>query len=389
MRILGDLDENESDRHSNSIDSGSNGSHKVEGSLPPSGVELPKRDEQTVEPPHQRDFTARKPDYDPRKAFVGGIPSADPPPQTSARDQFGHRTSDRIDEQRLEPADDIGSRVQLSRRPSNLGGWFILMVLALGVLGVCGYLYLALRNNNVTFSQVPELLRSVPALGGRLNATEAKLRGLTANWDGLTNHMAELDLKVDSSLRATRNQTRELVEQATGRLQAELDRRSEVVDARLNNVESLQRQAQAQLAQVNDQLRGQVSSLREQLAAAQESNGRDLANMQEQVRNNQGDLHTLVQNLHRDRVTFEIVKNSPTELAPGVTLTVLKTDVDHQRFRGYVSLTNEGKTVWLNNLSAKEAVDLYAQTNSHPYSLIVTTVSPDGVVGYMLLPAGA
>jgi hypothetical protein len=388
MRILGDLDGSESHGRSDSRASGSNGSHEVENSSPPSGGESPK-DEPAVEPRDQTGFAAPKPEHDPRKAFVGGVPSADPPAQPRAGGQFDHRTGDRIGEQRLERADEIDNRAQLSPRRSNLGVWFVLMVLALGLFGVCGYLYLALRNNNVTLSQVPELLRSVPALGGRLNATEAKLRGLTANWDGLTNHMAELDRKVDSSLRATRNQTRELVGQATGRLQAELDRRSEVVDARLNHVESMQRQDQAQLAQLNDQLRGQVSSLRQQLAAAQESNGRDLANMQEQVSNNQGDLHTLTQNLHRDKVTFEIVKNSPTELAPGVTLTVLKTDVDHQRFRGYVSLTNEGKTLWLNNLSAKEAVDLYAQTNSHPYSLIVTAVSPDGVVGYMLLPASA
>ena len=68
---------------------------------------------------------------------------------------------------------------------------------------------------------------------------------------------------------------------------------------------------------------------------------------------------------------------------------VLNTDVSHQRFRGYIFLTNEGKTLWLNNLNAKEDVDLYAQQYSHPYSLIVTTVSKDGVVGYLPLPTGA
>ena len=111
--------------------------------------------------------------------------------------------------------------------------------------------------------------------------------------------------------------------------------------------------------------------------------------MQQQVSENQGNMQTLTQNLHRDKMTFEIVRNSPTELAPGVALTVLKTDVSHQRLRGYIFLPNEGKTLWLNNVGAKEAVDFYAQQYSHPYSLIVTTVSNDGVVGYLLLPAGA
>jgi hypothetical protein len=88
-------------------------------------------------------------------------------------------------------------------------------------------------------------------------------------------------------------------------------------------------------------------------------------------------------------MTFELVKNSPTELAPGVTLTILKTDVSYQRFNGYITLTNEGKTLWLKNLNAKEAVDLYSPQYDHPYSLIVTAVNEDGVAGYLLLPAGA
>ena len=106
----------------------------------------------------------------------------------------------------------------------------------------------------------------------------------------LADHLAQLDRKVDSGLRAARNQTQDLVGQATRHLQMELDRRSEAVDARLNKVESMQRQDQARLAQLDDQLRGQVASLHEQLTAAQESTGHDLAAVQAQARNNQGNL---------------------------------------------------------------------------------------------------
>ncbi len=334
-------------------------------------------------------YGAQEPEKDQSDAFADGIPQADPAAHSRGGGQYGNRASDRIGEQRLEPAGDTNTRAQLSSRRLNGGLWFALMVLVLAVVGASAYLYLSLRNNNITLSQVPDLLQSITTLGGRMDATEAKLRDIAANWDGLANHLAELDRKVDSSLRATRNQTRELVGQAAGRLQAELDQQGQAVDARLNNVESMQRQDRAQLAQLNDQLRGQVASLRDQLSAAQESTGRDLANLQGQVSEDQGNLHTLAQQLHRDKVTFEIMKDSPAELAPGVTLTVLNTDVSYQRFRGYISLTNEGKTLWLNNLNAREAVDLYAQQYSHPYSLIVTTVSKDGVVGYLLLPAGA
>ena len=392
MRIFGDLDRHEGHGPYDLLGlraAGMNGNHKEEDSSHATGGEPAMKDGQVAEPREQMGSGAQESEKDQSRAFAGGSPLAGPTAHPRGGGQSGKRVSDGIGEQILQPASEVNTRAQLSSLRFNGGLWFALMVLVLAVVGASAYLYLSLRENNITLSQVPDLLQSITTLGGRMDSTEAKLRDLAANWDALTNHLAELDRKVDSGLRATRNQTRELVGQAAGRLQAEMDQQGQAVDARLSKVESMQRQDRAQLAQLNDQLRGQVASLREQLTAAQESTGRDLANLQGQVSEDQGNLHTLAQQLHRDKVTFEIVKDSPTELAPGVTLTVLNTDVSYQRFRGYISLTNEGKTLWLNNLNAKEAVDLYAQQYSHPYSLIVTTVSKDGVVGYLLLPAGA
>ncbi len=392
MRVFGDLDGNESHGPSDlsgARTGGGNGHHKAENSGRASGAEGPISDKQAVEPRIRVGAGVLEPETDAGDAFAGGTPPADPPARPRPGGQYGKRGGGRIDGQILEPAGDLPTRERVHARRSNGGLWFVLMVLTLALIGAGAYLYLDLRNNTVTLSQVPELLQSIPTLGGRMDASEAKLRNLAANWSGLTNHLAELDRKVDSRLQATRNLTRVMVAQAEGRLQAELDQQGRAMNARLSNVESVQRQDHEQLAQLNDQLRGQVASLREQLNAAQENTGRDLANMQEQVSDNQGNLQTLARQLHRDRVTFELVKNSPTELAPGVTLTVLKTDVSYQRFRGYISLTNEGKTMWLKNLSAREAVDLYSQQFNHPYSLVVTAVNADGVAGYLLLPAGA
>ncbi len=378
MRILGDLDR-----------TGAHGTNDLSGSRPPGGEGPAMKDRQVVGSDEQMGSGVQESEKDQRSAFAGGIPQADPAAHLRGGGESGNRASDLIGGRRLEPAGDSYARAQLSSRRSNGGLWLALMILVLALVGASAYFYLSLRNNNISLSDVARMFQSINTLGGRMGAGEAKLRDLAANWDAMANHLAELDRKVDSSLRATRNQTRELVGQAAGRLQAELDQQGQVVDARLNNVESMQSQDRAQLALLNDQLRAQVASLREQLTATQENTGRDLAGLQGQVTNNQGSLQTLVQQLHRDKVTFEIVKNNPIELAPGVTLTVLKTDVAYQRFRGYVSLTNEGKTLWLNNLSAKESVDLFPQDSNHPYSLVVTAVNDDGVVGYLLLPAGA
>jgi len=378
MRILGGLDR-----------TGAHGTNDLSGSRAPAGEGPAMKDGQVFGSDEQMGSGVPGSEKDRRSAFAGGIPQADPAAHLRGGGKSGNRANDRIGEQILDPPNDINSREQLLSRRSNGGLWLALMILVLALAGASAYFYLSLRNNNISLSDVTGLLKSINILGARMGASEAKLRDLAANWDAMAINVAELDRKVASSLRATRNQTRELVGQAAGRLQAELDQQGQIVNARLNNVESMQGQDRAQLAQLNDQLRAQVASLREQLTAAQENTGRGLADLQRQVSEGQGNLHALAQQLHREKVTFEIVKDSPAELAPGVTLTVLKTDASYQRFRGYISLTNEGKTLWLNNLSAKEAVDLYAQQYSHPYSLIVTTVRKDGVVGYLLLPAGA
>lgn len=273
------------------------------------------------------------------------------------------------------------------RRHPTRALWCTLVVLALALIGELAYSYRALRKGNI--SQIPDMLQSVTTLAGRMAAIETKLPDLETKWDGLADRIVRLDHKVDSTLRAARHQTQELVAQAEGRLREEMDRQAKVVDARLTQVESNQREDHTRLAQLNEQLEKEVAALRGELATTQDGTNRGLAGLHQQVSQNEGALNTLAHQLQRQRVSFEIVQNSPTEITPGVSLTVLKTNTSYQRFRGYVSLTTEGRTLWLENMGAQEAVDLFPHDTSHPYSLIITRVNPHGVVGYLLLPAGA
>ena len=50
-----------------------------------------------------------------------------------------------------------------------------------------------------------------------------------------------------------------------------------------------------------------------------------MASLHQQVGQNEEALNTLNQKLHRERVDFEVAKDSHSELAPGLSLTVLKT----------------------------------------------------------------
>ena len=280
-------------------------------------------------------------------------------------------------------------------RPSGGGGgaglWVAILLLGIALVGVSGYGYLALRKNNVSLSQLPGLAQLVSTLGGRMDSTEAQLRDLTANWTGLAARVTALDRKVTASLSKSHQQTLALVAEAEGRMRAEMDNRTQVLDTRLTRVESNQVEDKARLAQVEDRMQREVAGLRQDLrqemAGSQAATGRDLASLHQQVDQGQSDVHALTQQITRQRVNFEATRNSTVELAPGVSLTVLKTNVSYQRFEGYVSLTNEGRTLWLGNAGLRQATSFYCEQAARPYDLVVTGVNRNGVVGYLLVPA--
>ncbi len=279
-------------------------------------------------------------------------------------------------------------------RPTARGLWWAVSVLSLALICVMGYVYLALRQNNISLSRLPGPQPVLAALGGRMSSAEASLHDLTANWAGLAERVDKLDHKISSTLAVARNQAQERMAQAEGHLRAEMDKQARMTDARLARVESDQAEQTARLAQVQDQLQKQaqlqteVAGLRQEMAGQQNTTGQNLANLRDQVNRSQSGFDTLAHELNRQRVDFEAAKHSTMTLAPGVSLTVIRTDVSYQRFAGYVSLTGEGRTLWLPNGGAQEAVDFYSKQANRPYDLVVTTVSKRGVVGYLLLPAG-
>ena len=133
-------------------------------------------------------------------------------------------------------------------------------------------------------------------------------------------------------------------------------------------------------------MQSEVAGLRQEIAGNRDAAAQDLATLHQQVDQGQSDVHALTQQITRQRVNFEATRNSTVEIAPGVTLTVLKTDVSYQRFEGYVSLTSEGRTLWLRKTGLRQATSFYSEQADRPYDLVVTGVNRDGVVGYLLVP---
>lgn len=332
---------------------------------------------------------------DRKRSVVGDIPLETKPTHSaelepaSTLSQSGHNGGRSSGTSVANP--DRGRPRQEAPRPGGrAGAWVAILLLVIALVGMSGYGYLALRKNNISLSQLPGMARLVGTLGGRMDSTEAKLRDLAANWSGLAERVTALDQKVAASLSKSHQQTLALVAEAEGRMRAEMDNRTQVLDTRLAQVESNQAEDKSRLAQVESQMQSEVAGLRQDLrqemAGNRDATNRDLAALHQQVDQGQSDVHALTQQITRQRVNFEANRNSTVEIAPGVSLTVLKTNVSYQRFEGYLSLTNEGRTLWLRNAGMRQAMSFYSDQADRPYDLVVTRVNRDGVVGYLLVP---
>jgi chaperonin cofactor prefoldin len=284
---------------------------------------------------------------------------------------------------------DLGGPREVRYYPRKTGAsWLTVFVLFLLLLGLAAYGYLAFRRNNMSLAQLPGLQGVVSTLGGRMDATEAKLRDLTDNWTGLSGRVSTLEHKLSAGLVATRKQSEELVAQAEKRMQAQMNQRAQETDARIARIESNEAQDRSRIAQMQGQMQNQAGELRQELRASQDRTGRDLSNLHQQLSENQDSVHGLARQLTRERVNFEVARNSTVEVVPGISLTVSKTDVSYQRFQGYLSLTADGRTLRLRNVGAQQAVPFYSTEAERPYDLVVTRVNRDGILGYLLLPAG-
>ncbi len=263
--------------------------------------------------------------------------------------------------------------------------WLAVTALAVALAGETWYGWLALQKHNIRLSQLPGVQETLSALGGRIGATEAKLGVLRVDWDGLVNRVTKLDRKVSSELQLARKQTQELIAQAQGRMQAELDQRTQVIDTRLSRVESNQDAEREHLAQLQKQLEARV---REEVASVRKDTGSDLAGLHQQVDQSQGELHALARKLDRERVDFEAAKNDTREIVRGISLRVTNTNVSYQRYAGYLWFLPDRRALWLPNVGVQQPVVFYPKQGGQPYELVVTNVAKDSVVGYLLQPAG-
>ncbi len=257
-----------------------------------------------------------------------------------------------------------------------------LVVLGVALAALAWYDYSVFQKHKIQLAELPGVVDSLTGMGKRVDGVESRLRAWAIDQDALVERVGKLDSKFSANLRLARRQTQELITQVQTNMQQELNKRTQIIEARLSRFESDQRTERAQLAQ----LQTEVAGVQQEVAAVRRDTSHQLASLGQQQTQSQGKLEAIASQLDRQRVDFEVAKNETRELVPGISLHVMRMDASYQRYEGWLWFLPDRRTLWIVNQGAQEPVVFRSKQGGEPYELIVTGVNKRSVAGYLLVP---
>ena len=277
--------------------------------------------------------------------------------------------------------------------------WRILKAAAVcamaGLLGVGAYHYYPkLQEHDHWATEMPAVKDSLSTFDGRMNAAEEKLRTQDADRSAWEKRLRTLEDKllrrVESSLQTARHET----ERLTAQLRTEMERRGQVLQARLASLESDREADQARVARLEQNVNATRAEMAQQIAQLSERTNHDLDRLDQQVTSLNGDVSHQQRNLDvletrtgQRRIDFEVSKNHNRDVAPGVSLAVNKTNTAYRRVDGWLWLMPDRRTVWIRGQNVQQPVIFYTRDDPRPRELVFTHVTKDAVVGYVLMPS--
>jgi hypothetical protein len=85
------------------------------------------------------------------------------------------------------------------------------------------------------------------------------------------------------------------------------------------------------------------------------------------------------------KISFSVGVDHSRQLAPGISLGVTKTTVDH-RVDGWMWVMPDRRTIWLRNQRTDDPVIFYGHGDGRKRELRITDVTRTSVAGYLILP---
>ena len=265
-------------------------------------------------------------------------------------------------------------------------GWMAAVVLLAILAGLAAYSYPLWQQQAEKIAQLPAVQQSLTAMGQRMDAAEEKLTAWTGEQNGLVKRMVSLEKQVSGNLQAARKQAEDLATQVRHTLRAEIVEQVGQIEARLSWLETSQDTDNIRMAKLEEKIGSVRQEMAQEIAQMRQETKGNVARLDDRLDHNGLELESVARRLDRKRVQFEVSKGQTRELVPGVSVTILGTDVSYQFARGWMRLVPEGRTLWLTGLGIQQAVRFYRQTEEEPYELVFTRVAKDSVVGYLVVP---
>jgi hypothetical protein len=287
---------------------------------------------------------------------------------------------------------------------------FFGVLLVLWMAGAAASVWIAypvLRQHQISLSELPGLATGLRTLDGALKAQDSKIADDAADQKDSSARVDTLGRNLRSSIESARKAASDATSAWIHRIEVQLGGEIDGVKTQLAAAESARESDHARLAALQTELaevRGDIARQTTELSAeletvrTQAANERArsnastetvLAGLRQSQDRNRREVDTLAEKLALERVPFEAAKFRDTELAPGVTLYVNKVDVPLHRVSGWIWMLPDRRTIWLRGEGAQQPVEFYSTADGKKRELVITGVSKDAVVGYLLVPSGA
>jgi hypothetical protein len=89
-----------------------------------------------------------------------------------------------------------------------------------------------------------------------------------------------------------------------------------------------------------------------------------------------------------ERFDFEVAKGKVQQITPNIQLSLTAVDLRFHRADGWMWVMPDRRTVWLRKHSTSEPVIYYGHDDGKKRELVITDLTKNSMIGYLLLPKG-
>ncbi len=267
------------------------------------------------------------------------------------------------------------------------------------IAGMIWWAYPTLTAQKKVFADIVSMQTVTDGISQRMNSAEASLKGMAAGLPALSNRVDQLQTTMKTNLQIARNQAQAAATQVGQRIREDVSRSVQAIESRLTAVESNQKEASAHVGQLQDQIAGlkrELAAMREENSAAsekikeltdaQQTSRSDLSGLTEKVATGQAALHTLSNRIDRKRVDFELQNRRTSQISPGISLTLKRTNTGKQEIDGILQAGADASGLPIRGQGVQKPFLFYPPGETRPAELVLTKVSKNGVSGYVMMP---